>query len=519
MPSFDVENSPAPESLGEIARRYRSEKAQREAEEAAKSLSPSLFRMNLTAPTFAAPVQPPAPLAPPKTLPWKNPRPAARVAQPSKRDPFAPQIAAPALRNSRPDLSSKLPVPSRPAVPLTPHAPAMHVAPPAVTPSLDLPAASVPAQAEIRTTAPRRPGILHNTSAVAPAVPNSHSTPFVAPSLGASAPRPTPLSVAPQTRPVAPTVAPHTAIVAPALPQSHTKPVAEPSMSLPSAAVSVAPSLAPNTKPVAPSIQLHTIVPAAPKSHTTFSPTPNVNLPSRLVAIAPSLAPQAKPGIPELAPHSVVAPRSASRGRMSPIPAPNLFLPAAPKTRPPALAHDPEPVAPSVAVSRPIASPSLPAPATNGAPTPVPSVVAPSAPIPAPPGFAPHTSLIVPPAERSSNTLLIQPGDSLWKLARRRLGKGSRWSEFLATNPSITDPALIQPGTVLVVPTIQPHSLLLRPPNTFAVRTGDSLWELAASHLGKGTAWTCIAAANPQLQDANRLYPGQLLTLPSSCPR
>jgi 5'-nucleotidase / UDP-sugar diphosphatase len=49
------------------------------------------------------------------------------------------------------------------------------------------------------------------------------------------------------------------------------------------------------------------------------------------------------------------------------------------------------------------------------------------------------------------------------------------------------------------------------------VRSGDSLWKLAAAHFGDGTGWTCVAEANPQLQNANRIQVGQVLTLPTSC--
>jgi nucleoid-associated protein YgaU len=54
-------------------------------------------------------------------------------------------------------------------------------------------------------------------------------------------------------------------------------------------------------------------------------------------------------------------------------------------------------------------------------------------------------------------------------------------------------------------------------PSSITIHSGDSLWKLAASHFGSATAWPCIAQANPQLHDANRLRPGQILILPASC--
>jgi 5'-nucleotidase/UDP-sugar diphosphatase len=67
-----------------------------------------------------------------------------------------------------------------------------------------------------------------------------------------------------------------------------------------------------------------------------------------------------------------------------------------------------------------------------------------------------------------------------------------------------------------VVPANEIHPRAL-PPNAYVVRSGDSLWKLAAARFGDGTGWTCVAEANPQLQDANRIQVGRVLTLPTSC--
>src|ERR1700722_2805668 len=151
-------------------------------------------------------------------------------------------------------------------------------------------------------------------------------------------------------------------------------------------------------------------------------------------------------------------------------------------------------------------------------PTAAPNLLLPSKPLPAPPSRAPRPAPVSPACTTPDAARVhIQPGDSLWKLARRHLGSGSRWNELLASNPNISDPNHIQPGTVLVVPATD-----LRPrvqPPTITVRSGDSLWKLAASHLSSGAAWTCMAQANPQLRNANLLRPGQILILPASCAR
>lgn len=107
----------------------------------------------------------------------------------------------------------------------------------------------------------------------------------------------------------------------------------------------------------------------------------------------------------------------------------------------------------------------------------------------------------------------VNRGDSLWKLAGRYLGNGKEWPAMAAANPELRDPNLIRPGQKLRLPTLPEE----RGAKQFRVKAGDSLWKLAAAQLGSGQEWTCLAAANPQLQDANRIYPGQLLTVPDRC--
>ncbi len=48
------------------------------------------------------------------------------------------------------------------------------------------------------------------------------------------------------------------------------------------------------------------------------------------------------------------------------------------------------------------------------------------------------------------------------------------------------------------------------------IRPGDSLWRLARRYLGRGQDWKVIAASNPQLKNPDRLPVGTLLRLPDS---
>lgn len=110
----------------------------------------------------------------------------------------------------------------------------------------------------------------------------------------------------------------------------------------------------------------------------------------------------------------------------------------------------------------------------------------------------------------------VQAGDSWWRLARRYLGKGSRWAELVRVNPGQdANPNFLRSGTLVFVPET------LRGPKAppgplLVVRQGDTLWSLAREHLGSGNAWHQLAAANPEISKFNRLQIGTKLRLPAA---
>jgi nucleoid-associated protein YgaU len=54
---------------------------------------------------------------------------------------------------------------------------------------------------------------------------------------------------------------------------------------------------------------------------------------------------------------------------------------------------------------------------------------------------------------------LVQPGNSLWRLARKTYGSGLRYTEIYEANKGqIRDPDLIYPGQVFVLPKIKKES-------------------------------------------------------------
>ena len=113
------------------------------------------------------------------------------------------------------------------------------------------------------------------------------------------------------------------------------------------------------------------------------------------------------------------------------------------------------------------------------------------------------------------NTVRVERGDTLWKIAEQHLGDGKAWPKIAEANPELKDPNRIQagqtlrlPGTAAGIPSSE---------NLVRVQAGDSLWKPAASQIGTGHAWSCLAAANPQIENVNRIYPGQLLVIPANC--
>ena len=114
----------------------------------------------------------------------------------------------------------------------------------------------------------------------------------------------------------------------------------------------------------------------------------------------------------------------------------------------------------------------------------------------------------------STHVVTVQPGDSLWKLAQQNLGRGSRWQEVLAANPSIVDPTRIAAGTEIVIPA---KATGLKSDLKVTVEQGDTLSKIAQLTYRRAAAWHCIAQANPEIADANRIYKGQQLMLPFGC--
>jgi LysM repeat protein len=209
----------------------------------------------------------------------------------------------------------------------------------------------------------------------------------------------------------------------------------------------------------------------------------------------------AHPNLAPAHPNSVVAPTISSPAPLQRLdPFTPRFAPSAPPSVSRIAPFAPQPkAAPAIAPWVPKSNAARPS-ASTGQPNVAPSI--------APPSALAKTSTL--------RTVVIQPGDSLWKLAQQNLGRGSRWQELLAANPSIVDPTRIAAGTEIVIPA---KVTGLKSDLKVTVKQGDTLSSIARVTYGRAAAWRCIAQANPEIPDANRIYEGQQLLLPFNCQR
>lgn len=113
-------------------------------------------------------------------------------------------------------------------------------------------------------------------------------------------------------------------------------------------------------------------------------------------------------------------------------------------------------------------------------------------------------------------THVVVAGDDLWTLAERYFGDGSQWRRIAAANPAqLTGGAdHLEIGWRLTIPDVA-----VPPADSVTVAPGDSLWRLAAAHLGDGERWRELWQLNRAVvTDPDVLEVGTVLQLPPSTP-
>jgi LysM repeat protein len=107
------------------------------------------------------------------------------------------------------------------------------------------------------------------------------------------------------------------------------------------------------------------------------------------------------------------------------------------------------------------------------------------------------------------STYVVQPGDWLSKIASYC---GVTLSQMYASNPGVG--YYIYPGQVLVIPgSGYSSSSSTSYANTYTVQRGDSFSMIAKRY---GVSVNSLWAANPQIWNINRIYPGQVIYVPGS---
>lgn len=114
------------------------------------------------------------------------------------------------------------------------------------------------------------------------------------------------------------------------------------------------------------------------------------------------------------------------------------------------------------------------------------------------------------PPVTGNNTYTVKAGDTLWDIAQSQLGNGSRYKEIMTLNGLTSD--VIQPGQVLKLPTGNDNTGS-GSVSTYTVKAGDTLWDIAQSQLGNGSLYKEIMALNGLTSDV--IQPGQVLKLPT----
>ena len=129
------------------------------------------------------------------------------------------------------------------------------------------------------------------------------------------------------------------------------------------------------------------------------------------------------------------------------------------------------------------------------------------------------TENVIPTPTPDENIYIVKDGDSLWNVAVLKYNNGYLWTEIAKAN-NLKDPNEIEVGQKLTIPQLNPTPAMNQADNptainadTYTVKHGDNLWEIAVRAYADGYRWTEIAKAN-NLANPNLIYSGNFFTIP-----
>lgn len=108
-------------------------------------------------------------------------------------------------------------------------------------------------------------------------------------------------------------------------------------------------------------------------------------------------------------------------------------------------------------------------------------------------------------------TYIVEPGDTLWGIAERFFGDGNRYKEIAELN-NLADPNIIHAGQELVIQRVSDDDEEESLPADYIVQEGDTLWSIAERAYGDGSKYTELAEKNG-LGNPELIYPGQRIML------
>lgn len=108
-------------------------------------------------------------------------------------------------------------------------------------------------------------------------------------------------------------------------------------------------------------------------------------------------------------------------------------------------------------------------------------------------------------------TYIVEPGDTLWSIAEHFLGDGNRYKEIAELN-NLADPNIIHAGQELVIQRVSGDDEEESLPADYIVQEGDTLWSIAERAYGDGSKYTELAEKNG-LGNPELIYPGQRIML------
>ncbi|QIA26606.1 LysM peptidoglycan-binding domain-containing protein [Thermaerobacter sp. PB12/4term] len=110
-----------------------------------------------------------------------------------------------------------------------------------------------------------------------------------------------------------------------------------------------------------------------------------------------------------------------------------------------------------------------------------------------------------PPGCPGGRLVVVQPGDSLFTIGQRN---GVPVEAMIAANPQLADPNQIQPGQVVCVPRAPVGCTGI----LYVVQPGDTLFQVAQRF---GVELQDLVAANPQITNPDRIWPGEVVCVPA----